>query len=295
MVLARLMQQLRHELSVSLYIAHFNHHLRRSSNRDQKFVQRLGLELNIPVIVGERREKGSKVSEDQARRLRLGFFSGVMRHLKADALALAHTENDTAETVLMRLLRGSGLCGLRGILAERHIDGLRIIRPLLEVSRPQIEGYLKRNNLRFCVDETNRSTQFLRNKIRLKLLPQLAKEYNPKISAVLNDLAASAGDDYDFLQQVLAQRIKENVVSSKTTVRMGLAFLQRQHPALRRLLMRHAFERLTGDFKQLEFKHIAQAQELLQKPAGSITHWPRAIVVKRQKKCLEFHLCGVQL
>lgn len=289
--LARLMHGLRHELSLFLYIAHFNHRLRPTAGRDQKFVKELGRELNVPVVCGRREGKAVKaMSEEQSRHLRLKFFAGVMRRCKADALVLAHTQNDAAETVLMRLLRGSGLQGLRGILPKREIEGMTVVRPLLGTSRAQIEAYLSTQKADFCTDESNARPDFLRNKIRLELLPLLAKRYNPQIVPALAELAQTAADDYDFLQKALITRIKENVVSFKGTVRIRIAFYGRQHAAMQRLLLRHAFERLSGGLEEMTFSHIAQAQRLIHRPEGSVVHWPRSIKAARQKNHLVFYV-----
>ena len=101
--------------------------------------------------------------------------------LKAQGVALAHTRNDLAETVLMRLMRGSGLYGLRAILPKRSIEGITFVRPLINVNRTDIEDYLKIKKIPFCMDATNQRTIYERNKVRLKLLPLLAREYNPQI------------------------------------------------------------------------------------------------------------------
>lgn len=292
-VLAHVVDELRHELSVTLHMAHFNHRLRRGSDRDQKFVERLAAQLNIPLTIGVRRGKAlsGKVPEERARQWRFKFFAGVVRCLNADAVVLAHTQNDVAETVLMRMLRGSGLYGLRAILPERRIEGVKVIRPLMEVTRNEVEAYIRRRKLGHCTDETNVRTDYLRNKVRLELLPLLGREYNPQICAVLAGLAKTAGEDYDLLQESFLQRAKENLVTSKGKVKIGLNFLARQHTAMRRMFMRHAFERLTGDVKQMTFAHIAQAQEMLERaPVGSIVHWPRSVKVVKGRKYLEFTL-----
>jgi len=287
-VLAHVLHQLRHVLSVNLHIAHFNHRLRRGSDRDQKFVERLAKELNIPLTVKVRRGTVKKVSEDTARQWRLRFFVDTARRLNADAVVLAHTRNDVAETVLMRMVRGSGLYGLRAILPERQIEGIKVIRPMAEVTRKEVEAYLRRWKLAFCVDETNAQTHYLRNRMRLRLLPLLAKDYNPGIYDALAGMAKTAAEDYDFLQQNLLQRAKENLVSSKGKVRISLAFLARQHPAMKRMMMRYAFEQLAGDVNQLTFAHIAQAEMLLRSSTGKGLHWPRSVSVVKTRQYLEF-------
>ncbi|MBI4309567.1 MAG: tRNA lysidine(34) synthetase TilS, partial [Candidatus Omnitrophica bacterium] len=243
-VLAHIMRGLAPDLSISLHIAHLNHCLRPTSDRDQKCVEQLAARLNVPITV-RRQRKGiikKKISEDQSRKWRYGFFFDLCRRLNADAVAVAHTQNDVAETVLMRLIRGSGLRGLRAILPQRNMEGFKLIRPLLELTRKDVEDHANCCALKYCVDETNARTDYTRNKVRLELLPHLAKEYNPNITGTLVDLARSAAQDYDFLNQALLQRIKENVVCSEKKVKIKLVSLRREHPAMRRLLMRYAYE-----------------------------------------------------
>ena len=290
-VLVQVMHALRHDLSVSLHIAHFNHGLRSTSDRDQEYVEQLAGRLNIPVTVRRQRKSiiKKKISEDQSRQWRYSFFFDLGKQLKAGAIALAHTQNDMAETVLMRLIRGSGLHGLRAILPQRNMAGFRVIRPLLELRRKDIEDDIRRCKLKYCVDETNARTDYTRNKIRLELLPRLAKEYNPNIVGVLVDLARTAAQDYDFLDRHLAQRITENVVSAKKKVTINLISMAHEHPAMRRLLMRYAYEQLTGDMKQMAFAHIAEAENLMNsRPVGSIVDWPQSVKVIKNKNHIEF-------
>ena len=125
--------------------------------RDERFVVKWCRQLNIPLTVGRR--QGGKIkhlSEDDARQMRFEFFVKTAPWLKAQSVALAHTRNDLAETVLMRLMRGSGLYGLRAILPRRSIEGVIFVRPLLGVNRADVEDYLKVKKIPFCTDATNR-------------------------------------------------------------------------------------------------------------------------------------------
>ena len=182
MALLLALGHLRHDLGVNLSAAHFNHKFRPEAGRDERFVTNCCKQLNVPLIVG-RRQGGRirQLSEDDARRMRFGFLIKTAGRLHAQCVALAHTRNDLAETVLMRLMRGSGLYGLRAILPRRSIEGIIFVRPLMGVDRADVEGYLKVRKTPFCTDATNFQTVYERNKVRLRLLPLLAREYNPKI------------------------------------------------------------------------------------------------------------------
>ncbi|MDE1920401.1 MAG: tRNA lysidine(34) synthetase TilS [Candidatus Omnitrophica bacterium] len=255
---------LRHDLGVQLHAAHFNHRVRSQAGADERFVIDWCRRLNIPLTVGRRRGLALKsLSEDDARKMRFEFFVKTAGRLGAQKVALAHTRNDMAETVLMRLMRGSGLYGLRAILPQRSIARVVFVRPLIDVDRAKVEDYLKAKQVPFCTDATNFQTNYRRNKIRHKLLPQLAREYNPQITAVLSDLAATAGEDYDFLSSHARKVFEKKGRVRGNKVRMDLEVLRRRHPAIVRLMLRQMVEGLTGDPAVLGFEHIHALENLV--------------------------------
>ncbi len=263
--LAHLLIKARAQLGIQLYLAHYNHRLRKSADVDQRFVEQFANRLQVPLAVGVRADalKAGLMPEDEARKLRLNFLIQTARRLKAHSIALAHTENDLAETVLMRLIRGAGLYGLRGILTMRDMQGVSFVRPLIQVKRASIEAYLKEQGQVFRTDNTNLKPVYLRNKIRLNLLPSLAQGYNPNITSVLTDIASIAQEDYDFLFQEAQKRFKENVVRKKQTVKIALAKISREHPAMQRLLIRMMYESLTQDSSAPTFAHMRAVGDLL--------------------------------
>ncbi len=284
--LLHVLYQLRHRLGINLHVAHFNHRLRPTADADEAFVKGLADRLGLPISVSYRkgRSKSRFISEDKARQLRFQFFGQVAHRIKAQSVALAHTQNDLAETVLMRLLRGTGLLGLRGVLSEHHMAGTKFIRPFLSIQRSQIEGYLKTYRLNYCTDETNKQTHYLRNKIRLKLFPSLIKEYNVNLPHVLVDLACTTQADYDYLLNQAQGLFKQNASVSKTKVRIKMVFFFRQHLCMQRMLLRLSFEHLTADFKQLNFLHIQEVEDMLyNRPIGSIVHWPKSVQALKSK------------
>ncbi|MCM8795588.1 MAG: tRNA lysidine(34) synthetase TilS, partial [Candidatus Omnitrophica bacterium] len=153
-----LLKTLAPELKLKLHIAHLDHSLRRDSYKDREFVEHLAKRLNIPITCGKVDikklvQKGSL--EEVARKARLEFFFKVAKKIKADKIAVGHNRDDQAETVLMRILRGSGLYGLAGILPKRKISGYEIIRPLIEVRRKEVESFLRRKKIKPCIDISN--------------------------------------------------------------------------------------------------------------------------------------------
>ncbi len=276
---------LQHELGLKLCVAHFNHCLRKTALRDQKFVQQLAENLSLPcrVEVWKRRnERGSL--EELARLERIEFFRSLAAETKAAAIILGHTRDDLAETVLMRILRGTGLQGMRGILLERHVQGVCLFRPLLDVSKKEILVHLKKRRIPFCLDETNRQKKFLRNKIRMELLPLIERQYNKNIKELLCHLADNAAVDYAYLEGQARLSFRRIAKCSKDgrNVRFGLQVLARRPLALRRMLIRIAVECLKGDTNRLTLKHSREIEDLIdQRPEGSIVHLPDMLCAQK--------------
>ena len=272
MALLSVLAALRHELGVELHAAHFNHRFRPEALHDERFVVRWCKQLNVPLTVGQR--SGGKIrllSEDNARQMRFDFFVKTACRLKAQSVALAHTRNDQAETVLMRLMRGSGLYGLRAILPRRLMGGVFFVRPFLGVERRDIEDYLKLQKIPFCTDKTNHQTMYERNRVRLQLLPWLARHYNPRIIDALSDLGLTASEDYEFLSQHAERQFEKIVTFSGRKVKMDLKAAKRLHPAIVRLVLRRMVEKLTQDPAVLSFDHIHALENLVvQNIEGSI-------------------------
>jgi tRNA(Ile)-lysidine synthase len=170
-----------------LTVAHLNHGIRgKAAAEDAAFVEAMARQLRIPCVVGRARvpalakRKGISL-EMAAREARYAFLARTARAVKADGVATAHTADDQVETILLKLVRGAGRCGLSGMAAQSLIEGVPLIRPLLEVSRGEIEAFLRERSLLWREDESNQDTAFLRNRVRHELLPFLEKEFNPGI------------------------------------------------------------------------------------------------------------------
>jgi tRNA(Ile)-lysidine synthase len=162
----------------------------------------------------------------------------------------------------MRVIRGSGLYGLRAILPRRSMEGIIVVRPLLDVDRRDVEDYLRVRKTPFCTDTTNLQKVYERNKVRLGLMPLLAREYNPKIISALSDLAATAGEDYEFLSMHARRQFEKYAIVAKRKVKMDLKGIGRQCPAIVRLMFRQMAETLTGDPAVLSFDHIHVLENL---------------------------------
>jgi tRNA(Ile)-lysidine synthase len=198
--LLRALVAVRGEAAWRLIVAHANHGLRGAdADADEAFVAALAAELGglewrrTRLDVTGRLAEESGNLEDVARRLRYDWLTEVARTADVDWVATGHTASDQAETVLHRLLRGSGLHGLRGIAARRPLtDGVGLVRPLLGVSRTEVRAYLEQLGQSWRHDESNDDRRRTRNRIRHELLPHLAETFNPGIETVLVRLAEQA-------------------------------------------------------------------------------------------------------
>lgn len=276
--LLRVLLDLRGELGVVISVAHFHHGIRGAeADGDQQFVQELaaqhGLEFHsgsgdVPAFAAM-----NKLSlETAARDLRHEWFAKLIHQTKVDVIATAHTLDDQAETVLMRLLRGTGVRGLAGIAPiqrERHL-----IRPLLSTSRPEVEAYLNSLNQPWREDSTNQDQAHTRNRVRHTLLPLLAREFNPSVRETLADTAELARAEEEYwsgqLSQLMPRLIREGKPSrsgrstsgeSQKVLAVEIVTLRNLPLALRRRILRAVAERFDAP---LEFKHIQQLTSLIE-------------------------------
>ncbi|HLF18205.1 MAG TPA: tRNA lysidine(34) synthetase TilS [Candidatus Omnitrophota bacterium] len=294
--LCHILVELRHVLGIELIIAHFNHRLRKSAGKDEAFVKELAKRSNLPFYASAAKKpltSGKGSLEEKCRRKRFKFLTTLARRLHAEKIALAHTQDDLAETVLMRIIRGGGSKGLVSILPERTIDGVSFVRPLLNASQEEILSYLKTKKIPFRSDATNRQKKFFRNKIRLDVMPLLKKDYNPNIREVLAHLSQNLSFDYDFLHQEAEKAFKRlaHASSLRREIRLNTQALKKAHPALQRLLLRLSVEKLKGDTRRLTFKHMEEMEDLIcSRPTGSVVHLPQRLFVQKMPHNIKLYI-----
>lgn len=271
---------------LKIIAGHVHHGLRRSADADQKFVQKFCEQRR--VLCETRRvhipSQPHDSLEQAARTQRFAALIDMAKRHQANAIALAHHQDDLAETVLMRILRGTGLQGLQGILPQRDISGLRFIRPMIQTTREEIEDFLQKNGIAYRNDPTNRNTKFLRNQIRHQLIPLLKDHYNPQITRVLSTLAETASTDYDYLASTAEAMFHTLAVwETKKKFYMKTGSCHKLHPALLRMLLRHAIHALKGNTRSITFDHIQQIAALIDLTATDTTeiHLPHHLNVKK--------------
>jgi tRNA(Ile)-lysidine synthase len=254
---------------VSLSIAHLNHELRGAeSDEDELFVAEMATRLGLPFYRASAEIAAAKDNLEQAgRRVRRAFFAG----LNADRVALGHTRDDQAETVLFRLLRGSGLRGLAGIypLTDGDSGGLLCIRPLLDVTRGEVVEFLRGRGIPWREDSSNLDPRFARNRIRGSLLPQLAHDWNPQIGASLAQLASLAHDEERWWRSYIDDLSAGILVSRCGGIELQASSLAALPPAVGRRLIRRAIAQVKGDLRRLEYDHIERVLELAAQPVGN--------------------------
>lgn len=210
-------------------IAHIDHQTRgEGSAEDARFVEALAQSLGVPFhLHSEDIEAGAEKSpmsfEEFARERRYAFLIKTAKERNCAAIATGHHADDQAETVLMRVLRGTGPRGIAGTPPVAERDGVRIVRPFLQVRRGEILAWLRERNLRYCHDETNLDTDFVRNRIRHELLPQLRREYNPRVTEALDRLADLARTEDDLLQSFTEDFLKACRRADGTLLRAAFA------------------------------------------------------------------------
>lgn len=272
------------EYGLRLIVSHLNHGIRPiEAKRDADFVERIAkgmgliFELKEVDTIGFKRT--SKLSLEEAGRvLRYGFFKEVLDKYKAQRIATAHTLDDQAETVLMRLIKGSGPLGLSGIppVSEGYI-----IRPLIETRRSEIECYLRSKGINWVEDSTNRAMVFLRNRIRHDLIPRLER-YNPRIKETLARAASIFRVEEDFIRSE-AERAFKYVFDRENDELIGIVSRYKAIPeGLRLSVLRIAIEKLKGDLRRISSTHVFSVDEILssQSPSGEVSLPDRLVVAK---------------
>lgn len=245
------LHNLQKKYDLKLIVVHVNYGLRgKDSDLDEKLAKSLAEKYSLPIEILKVKKAGK--SEDKLRTVRYAFFEKVSKKYKADAIAVGHNLNDQAETVLMRILRGTGLRGLGAIKFRNN----NIIRPLLNIPRKEIVAYLRSNKTPYRTDKSNLSADFTRNKIRNILLPQLEKEYNPNIQETLCKFSASAADDYDFIARFAKVWLAANKI-------LKVSSLNNLHPSIRREVLRQAIEKNNPNLREIESAHIDEILKIL--------------------------------
>lgn len=272
MVLLDLLCRIRRNLKIGLIAAHVNYGLRgRASDVDEALVREVSERYDIECSIVRKKPPRGKNLQDAARAIRYEFMSWLASRDNASKICTAHNRNDQAETVLLHMIRGAGLKGLRGMSEISLQRDLTIIRPLLFASRNEIEKYVKERKIEYREDASNAKLLYRRNSIRLSLMPQL-RSFNPKIEDALAEMAARIGDDDDALDAIAAASFDEAAAGqSASEISLHLDAYAALPAAIRRRILRMAFAKLLGSARDLNSDQLMRMDQiaLSRNPRGS--------------------------
>ena len=294
----------RRRLGIGLHIAHLDHQIRGiESQADAEYVSNLAGSLGIPItidrqdVVAYRVERKCSV-EEAARELRYAFFARVARKVAAHRVAIGHTRDDQVETILMHILRGTGITGLCGLapcsplvcgshgmslpseassVRKGQRRNLLVIRPLLDITREETASYCRKHQLDPRIDSSNLLPSFFRNRLRHHLLP-LLRQYNPNIDQALLRLADIAKEDNGLIEQQASALWDELARQENNTIYLDKKQMAALPVALQRHLLRTAVTRLAGDIRDIEANHIEATRSLLDKQPGKRISLPHGLI-----------------
>ena len=214
------LNDLKKELNFKIYVAHINHMIRKEADEETEYVKsfckNLGVECFTKKIdVIEIAKELKMGTEEAGRKIRYDFFEEVLRNTNSNKIATAHNNNDKVETIIMNILRGSGISGLKGLDPIREN---KFIKPLIETSREEIENYCEENKLNPRIDKSNNENIYTRNKVRNCVIPYIKKEFNPNILKTINRLSEVATEENEYLNNVTQKTFNEICISLEKPV-----------------------------------------------------------------------------
>lgn len=257
--LFHILRILREKLDFTLHIAHINHGVRgKEALKDQLFVENLAREYKIPFYLkkadmdGYAREHNLS-SEEAGREIRYDFFDEILRKIDGDKIAVGHNKSDQVETMLMRFFRGTGIDGLRGM---EYKTG-KVIRPMLNIDREDLENYLKEHNYKAMIDHTNLETIYNRNKIRLETIPYIEENFNPNFIDTIFRTSDNFKEDSDFLYKY-TKKTYENMLKldKEEEIILDKGKFQKEEKAIKSRIIRYSIEKLIGNLQGITQQHI---------------------------------------
>jgi tRNA(Ile)-lysidine synthase len=285
-LLFEFMKQLAREKGLVLAVVHFNHHLRGAeSDEDERFVRDLASRYDVEFIhagadVARLARERRRNLEATARDLRYGFFFSLVNRGQLDKVATGHTASDQAETVFLRLLRGTGTRGLGGIYPV--LEG-KVVRPFLSLTRAEIETELARRKVAFRIDSTNRDPRLRRNKVRLEFFPWLQKVLDVDVIPQLKELADRAREDEEYLEAQARERARPWRVREESAEKIPVRPFLEFPPALARRVLRQMILAARGSLQGITHRHLEAVQRLASEAqSGRGLVLPGNVVARRE-------------
>ncbi|ERI91472.1 tRNA(Ile)-lysidine synthetase [Clostridiales bacterium oral taxon 876 str. F0540] len=292
MCLLHILYSLKEELNIKLYAAHVNHCLRgEEADKDEEYVKEFCRKHDIEcfsrkIDINKLAQERGLSSESAGREARYEFFDELLTSLNAQKIALAHNANDQAETVLMRIIRGTGMEGMVGIKPVRENI---FVRPIINIRRESIEVYCNENNLSPRIDKSNLENIYARNKVRLELLPYIRDNFNSDIVTSLNRLAETISVDNDYLESKAFKKYKIYCDNKEQKVIIKKeAFIEAE--AILTRVVRLALKDVKGNLKNIEKIHIYDLIELQKLGTGKKIMLPENIIAYNNYGSIELVL-----
>lgn len=288
--LLHILCRLKEKLDIEVYAAHLNHQIRGiEAQKDALYITQLCDDLGVTSFVKSIdvpkycKENGLSV-EEGARKLRYEMFEEIKRKTKSNKIAIGHNLNDQAETILMRIMRGTGLQGLRGI---EYIRDNNIIRPILDIDRRDIEAYCEKYELNPRIDQTNLESIYTRNKIRLELIPYMKDNFNPNVIESIVRMSNSLKTDSDYIEQESEIKFKEVSNLQEGNCEIDIQKYSKLHNAIKVRVLRKGIKHILGDTNFVDQKHIEDVIELEnENKVDKMITLPRGIFAYRRKNTI---------
>jgi len=281
--LIHILNKLKTKYNTTLIAVHVNHCIRKEeAKRDEQYTIDFCNNINIKTEIFsfdiKKIAKQLLITEEEAGRLkRYEAFEKTLKKYNADKIAVAHNMNDNAETLLMRLFRGTGIKGLGGISPVRG----NIIRPLIFLTRSEIEKYCNDNNINFKIDSTNEKDIYSRNKIRLKLIPWICENFNKNIINTLSKTSLIMSQENEYLDNIAKQALEECAINSEKTL-LDINKLKEYDDVIKRRIIRQAYLKYTKDLHDISYQHINMILDLLYKQTGKSINLPYGLKAEIQ-------------
>lgn len=259
-------------LEFDIIVAHVNHLIREEAKEDEKFVEKFCREINVPFysksIDVQKVANNNKIGTEEAgRNVRYEFFDEIFEKTNSNKIAIAHNKNDKVETIIMNILRGSGIAGLKGI---EPIKNNKYIRPLIECERTEIEKYCIDNKIDARIDKTNFENIYTRNKIRNVVIPYIKDEFNSNIIETMVRLSNLVKEEDEYLDNVVKNKYKQLILEEQgKQFVMDLKGFNKEEKVIKSRLLLYTISRLLGTTKGIEKIHIEDVIKLCENNIGN--------------------------
>lgn len=259
-------------MEFDIIVAHVNHLIREEAKDDEKFVENFCEKIDVPFysksIDVQKIANNNKIGTEEAgRNARYDFFDEVLNMTNSNKIAIAHNKNDKVETMIMNMLRGSGITGLKGI---EPIKNNKYIRPLIECERFEIEQYCKDNEIDARIDRTNFENIYTRNKVRNVVIPYIKEEFNPNIIQTMDRLSDLVREEDEYIEKKVIDKYKELILEEQDgQFVMDLKGFNKQEKVIKSRLLLYTISRLLGTTKGIEKIHIEDVIKLCGNNVGN--------------------------